>query len=331
MAASQVRVGQSTLLDQHDDQQEQEQRLSGYFSGTYYDIIKDVCLTGGFYFDRIDDHFYLSRTPLDLSMCSCSATCETSLKEEDLSKIKSMFQTDVDYSLTSSKLLIYGRFYAVKKFREYVLELNEVRRSYVARLVFVRLDRTSISRIEAELKASKLDLISSGYDVLSMFEAQLDCKLSRENSYNYSEQLLYCSDGQKSSLKIGSTFQREQRSVSDYGTSTTTGYQQFEDGVDVELTPYRSINGVVDVQLKFGNSKFQDTESLSKNQVDLNYERLTLLENRLYFVASLNDRNATSGAKILGLSSANDDKVLTCWLVISPVVSVENKRFDDDF
>lgn len=304
--------------------------VSGFFSGSFFELVRDVSLTGGFSFDRIDNTFYIADNPVDLSVCSVSSVIETSLTKDDLDSLKTSFGQDVEYSLVSSKLLITGRFYAVKRYREYVLKLNEVKRSYVAKLVFVRLERSAINRLEAELKASSLDLISSGYDLLSMFEAQLDVKLSRENSYNYQEHLIYCTDGQKSALKIGSTFQREQRAVSDYGTSTTTGYQQFEDGVDVELTPKRTLNGVVELALKFENSKFTDNASLSKNQVDLNYDCLSIRENRLYYVASLTDQNASTSSRFLGLSANNDGKILTCWLVITPVNATTYKTADEN-
>lgn len=307
-----------------------EKLINGFFSGTYAEIIRDVAIANGLFFDRIDKTFYIAPTPIDLSMCACSSVIETSLKKEELDALKISFGPDVDFALISSKLLITGRFYAVKRYREYVLKLNEVKRSYVAKLVFVRLERSTINRLEAELKASSLDLISSGYDLLSMFEAQLDVKLSRENSYNYQEHLIYCTDGQKSALKIGSTFQREQRAVSDYGTSTTTGYQSFEDGVDVELTPKRTLNGVVELALKFENSKFTDNASLSKNQVDLNYDCLSIRENRLYYVASLTDQNASTSSRFLGLSANNDGKILTCWLVITPVNATTYKTADEN-
>lgn len=331
VASTSVSQSGEVLASKTDDAKIAPKSVTGFFAGSFYEIVRDVSQTGGFSFDRIENTFYLADNPVDLSVCAVSSVVETNLLKEDLDLLKTSFGPDVDFSLVSSKCLITGRFYAVKRFREYVLQLNEVKRSYVARLVFVRLERSAISRIEAEIKASQLDLISNGYDLYSMFESQLDVKFMRDQSYNFQEQLIYCSDGQKSQLKIGSTFQRENRAVSDYGTSTTTGYQQFEDGVDVELTPYRSLNGVVELQIRFSNSKFSDASNLAKSQVDLTYERLTIQENRLYFVASLNETNASNSAKILGLANQNDGKVLTCWLVVSPVRSAIEKRYDDDF
>lgn len=329
LAGSAFGSADGTISD--DNKTTEAQRISGFYSGNFYQIIKDVAITGGFSFDRIDDHFYIGASPVALSMCMTSTIIETSLSKEDLDSLKSSFGQDVDFTLTSSKILISGRFYSVKQFRQYVEQLNEVKRCYVARLVFVRLERSKISRLEAEIKASSLDLISQGYDLYSMFESQLDVKFSQDNSYNFSEQLLYCSDGQKSSLKIGSTFEREKRSVSDYGTSTVSGYQSFEDGVNVELTPRRSLNGVVELELRFGNSKFSDVSTLSKNQVDLVYDSLTLQENRLYYIASLSESDLSAGSKLLGLNTSAGNKVLTCWLCISPVVSTVTKNINEGF
>ena len=248
-----------------------EKTVTGLFSGTFQEIIRDVCVKGGFVYDRIDNHFYISDSPVNLSFVRVSTVVETSMTQEEAEKLAASFGDGVAFTLVSSKILITGRFYDVKNFREYVETLNETKRSYVARLVFVRLDRSKISRIEAEIKASPLDLISENYNLYDVFQTQLDVKLTNDRSYNYNEQLIYCTDGQKSQLKIGSSMQREKRSVSDYGTSSVSGYQEFQDGVDVELTPYRSLNGIVDLQLKFENSKFVDSSNLSKNQVNLEY------------------------------------------------------------
>lgn len=295
--------------------------ITGFFRGNIAEVLSDIAFACDINLERVGNKFYLTRFKADMAKVITHCSLETSLDEPTLEKLRAPFGDDVLFVLVGSKLQVSGRVYAVKSFVSLVEGLNETPRSYVATIVFVRLQQNQISKLEATLSAPKLDLISAGYSVYDMFDAQLDLKMDAGRIYNYTEQILYCTDNVKSSLDIGSERTRESRAVSDMGTSTVSGYTSFKDGISLTLQPFRKIGDTVDIQIEFENSKFDNDESLTKQQVNLQYDKISIQENRVYFIASFNEIKRTASSKFFGYNRDSDERVLTCWLVLSPVVS----------
>lgn len=318
-AAAPSASGSLSVDGEQVQQVKEDLKISGFYKGTIFEIVRDLALNNGLSYEVFQDKYYLSEKVIDIDKLLVCTSLETTLEKEKLDELRSVFSQEVFISLNGSKLLVSGRLRQVKQYIELVDQLNEVPRSYVCNLVLVKVNRRLVSDCAARVSASSLDLISRGWSIYDVFQAQLDINLDKYNQEQYLEQSVYCTDGKKSSIQIGSEVQKERRSISDQGTSTVQGYEKFSDGVQLELSPFRSVHGRVDVELSFSSSKFNNVSDLAKDQIDIKYERISLEENRLYFIGCFNENMSERGAAFLGLNSNDNQSVISAWLLIKSV------------
>lgn len=295
--------------------------VNGYFRGEIDSLVRDFCFCNNLKYERVGDCVYISPSDVELGLCYVVASFATNYDSQQLSTLQGSFGSDCRIFSNGSRVVACGRLRDVKMFGNVINELNEVRRSYVATIVFYRCSRSDVARIAADISTTSVDLLSKGWDVFDVFDATLDIKSDSSKLSNYSQEILYCTDLSTSTFNVGSERQRESRAVTDQGTSTVTGYQSFRDGVQMEIKPYRSIDNFIECELSFSNSKFQN-DSLSRDQIDLNYQKITFQEGRLYYVASLKTNDNATSSNFLGFGGRVSEDVLTVWISFKPVFSI---------
>ena len=261
----------------------QDIEVSGLYEGTLSEIVNDLASAYNLKFDIVGNKYYIGAEYVAIENTIVYCTVESALDADTIKQVQVPFQ-EVFISSFGSKILISGRLRQVKILTEMLTAFDETPRSYICNLVLVKCKRSALSDFTAKVTASSLDLISKGYNLYDVFNAQLDFSASKTSSDQYLEQVVYCTDGQSSNLKIGTEIQKEKKSISDYGTASVAGYERFTDGIDFQITPKRSIENYVNVELKFSSSKFSNIDELTKDQVDIEYNPSRY--NSLRFVTS---------------------------------------------
>lgn len=298
--------------------EEPEIKVNGLYEGSTSEIVRDLASAYKLKYDIVGEKYYLGAESVDITNVIVYATIETCLPAEIFEGLKQNLP-DVVTAQYGSKLLVSGRLSQVKTYLELVTVLEERPRNYVCNLVLVRCRRSAVAELSARVSASSLDLISKGYNLYDVFQAQLSINGSKLSADQYLEQTVYCTDGKESKLKIGSEVQKEKKSVSDYGTASVSGYERFNDGVDFQITPKRSTENFVDVALTFSSSKFSDIEQLAKDQIDLEYTSITLEQNRLYFIGAFTENQLENNRQIIGFNNNESQTVITAWVIIKSV------------
>lgn len=295
-----------------------ELTITGLYSGSIPEIVRDIAISYNLKYSSIgSSKFYIGLIDKDYLV---DYICESDLTTEGFEKLLEIYD-NVKAVRVGSRVFVRGGFYDVRDFVSALSRFDQQAQSYLVNLVFIRSSRGQVSDIKARVEFSSIDLISSGYSLLDVFEAHGAIDMTGRNSRFYLEQELLCNDGVMSRLKIGNDREQEQRSISDQGTSTVQGYRTINDGIELEITPRSCVGDKVDVKLTFTNSKFDDASSFNRYKTDVSYDNLRLQLNKVYYVASLEENTNSRAYEFLGLTRNVSDDIVTVWLSLTPVTS----------
>lgn len=295
-----------------------DELVTGLFSGSMPSIVRDIAQVLNVKVHSIGGKkFYLGEIQEDLNV---DYIVRTDLSEVSFKELTAVYEK-LKAVRVGSRVYVRGPFFEVQDFVSALERFDDQSKSYLVNLVFIRSSRSKINDIKARVEFESIDLLSSGYSLLDVFSAHGAIDLNGTNSRYYSEQELLTTDGVKSQLTIGNDREQEQRSISDQGTSTVSGYRTINDGITVEITPKSSIGNFVNLALTFSNSKFDGATGFNRYKTDVEYESLKVELNKIYYVASLEENSNSRSYEFLGLRGSATDEVVTVWLSMTAVNS----------
>ena len=297
----------------------EDRRYTGYFCGDIEKITRDLALTFEISVDRIDDSYYFGANQTAVKKFFTTKSFESQLEANELQNLANSIDSELKIVSYNTRGVVFGSCESVKNFLVALEKIKERPRSYVISLAFVTLEKTAVSKLEAEISTTSLDLLSKGWKLYDVFDAQLGLKSSTTNVYDYNEVILYATDSKESSFNFGTTHDREKRAISDAGTSTVQGYESVKDGTTLTIMPKRSFNNIVDLTLKFESSAFSDVATFAKNETSFDYKGISLRENQIYYICSFAATRKALSTKLLGIGNDDNRKVKTLWLVVTPV------------
>lgn len=238
------------------------------------------------------------------------------LEPDELETVASLFP-DLNLKQVRNSLFIKGRVDRVLDCLD-VLPSVADQEQFVLSLVLLNVDSSKVFDLAAKLNFSSIDLISPGYSLYDVFQAYGNIDLKNNWNRQYFEQQIYLSLGQKASYNFGTEIQREQRAITDQGTSTVNGYQNFKDGIEIEAKIDREEDSLI-VDLTFDRSKFTDQTALSRSANSIEYERLRVKPNHLYYLTQFVESDQGAGSEFLRAFQNSSGRSIMVWFAVFPV------------
>ena len=218
--------------------------------------------------------------------------------------------------------IISDYIYNVKKVLEVVKVLREkLGRSYIAEIFFLRMRNSDLLDLQVKLDAENVDLFACSWTLDELFRATIGIDGGRSFSTVTNVPRLYLSEGRKSVLSVGQELTKARNQVSSEGYSSVSGYDKFNDGVEISLTPSRVAENLISVDVELSVSKFDDSnEDIPANKKSLIQSPGVLVtDGKIFFLGSLETNEETKGLKIFGVSGSKTGEIVTIWLKIREV------------
>lgn len=222
---------------------------------------------------------------------------------------------NLNITFANGQLIICGERIRIKQFLLAIAELNKkCSLSFGCDLCIVRISQRAFidAGVDVNFNAVNLLKLASVSDLINLF-VRLD------GNFNKSKQIInsfvYLAEGQKTSLEVGSVRQRELKHISSEGYVSTSGYQEFKDGLQIELTCNSLCDGLFSLSSKIENSKFRDSSDGSDvvpiNDTSKFTSNKAILEDGFFsLLAVCNESVNSDGLNIMGLSSQDGQTVL---------------------
>ena len=238
------------------------------------------------------------------------------LEPDELQTVSDLFP-DLNLKQVRNSLFIRGRVDRVLDCLDVLPSVDE-QEQFVLSIVLLNVDSSKVFDLAAKLNFSSIDLISPGYSLYDVFDAYGNIDLQNSLNRQYFEQQIYLTLGQKASYNFGTEVQREQRAITDQGTSTVNGYQNFKDGIELEVKIDREEDSLL-VDLVFDRSKFTDQTALSRSANNIKYERLRVRPNHLYYLTQFLESDQGSGVEFLRAFNNSSGRSIMVWFAVFPV------------
>lgn len=296
---------------------ETEVTYSGFLSGDIKEALADFAYKNKFKLDLIGSSIFLLA---DGFTSPIVYRFDFSTSKEELEELVRIFP-QCQFSQFRDRLVVRGYFQDIKELSSLLSSGGLTPSTYVLSVILLRTRRSALRDLQAKIQFESLDLISSGYNLFDVFQAYgaIDILSSSDDLYN--EQELYCTSGQKVSFSVGSEVQREERNISDQGTSTISGWRSFDDGITVEATLYDGRGSDIFADLNFESSKFNDSSDISKDRTSIQYDRLRVQAGQIYYLCQFADRRSSRSNGLVRLSRSASDDVISVWFCALPVRS----------
>lgn len=230
----------------------------------------------------------------------------------------------INCQLLNGVLIISGERNDVKNYIRAINELNNnFVKSYAVEINIVRISRSNYFDLAADLKLSTQNLLTltSLTDLVSLV-ASVDGNFDRNNQMVSS--FLYLTEGQESSLDVGTVRQRELRNISTEGYTSTSGFKEFRDGLELKLSCSALSNGLYCLQSDITQSKFR--ESSDKNDIvpindtsAVKSNRVIVADNRYCVLAALNDTSNIVGLRFFGGTRSDSDSMIIIFCKVKRV------------
>lgn len=295
--------------------------VSGVYNGNnIYDVLTAIARRNGFRLTKIGDMYFLGQQVKgdNYSAVIRSPSC-------DITNLQAMLSNVV--SETGSVSINGGVIVAtddIDHLQKFVSVVNQYRdltsRGYVAEVYFMRMSNKDLLDLQAKLEVSGIDLLSSTITLSTLFNLYLDSNASSKRVHIDNRPVLYLSEGRKTTFSVGSDITMERKSISSEGYSTTTGYQKFSDGLNIDMTCNRISKGLYSVDFNLTVSKFSDSGDVTKGivpQVDksaLMCPGILVKDGGVLLVGSLSQKEINRGYGIFTVSGGKNDEIITIWL-----------------
>lgn len=294
-----------------------------YISGTFDEVNVNALLLAigkryGLAVTDLDGVIFMG-TPSQSDCCSVVVRCPfvdktlTRTFESCLSESGSVVQMGTCY-------IISDYVYNVKKVLEVVEAIREkMGRSYIAELYFVRMKSTQLLDIQAKLSAQNVDIFSCTLNLETLFKMVLNVEASKGLQTIANTPRLYLSEGRTARLTVGSQLVRSRSSVSSEGYSTVSGYDTFNDGIEICLTPSRVDSDLIALDVNLSVSKF-NSDSVSdvpaNDKSEIVSPGVLVTDGGIYFLGSLQMTEKKKSGIILGVNDYQADEIVTVWVKI---------------
>lgn len=214
-------------------------RISGLFVGGVSKIVHDIALSNNLKYGRIQDTFYIYSG--DASSFDVTVSLNSRVPVESLS---TLFDGKLIYD--NGRVVFRGSFDKALELQGLIDAFDDVKTdNYCVTVVQVETSKQLAYSLQVDLMSKGVDLLTPGVSAWDVFSASARAAGSVIDFDNYHERQFYVSDGKR--ITYNHTFDKklEQRSISDQGTSTVSGYTDVQAGSIIELMIKRSLNNSV--------------------------------------------------------------------------------------
>ncbi len=198
--------------------------------------------------------------------------------------------------------------------------------SYLCDVYFLRLKYNDYLNLSAKLEInSGIDLLEGGFDLDELFSLYADGDLRNGRNRVDQRPALLLSDGRETKLTVGSEIVREKRQVSAEGYSTTSGYERFQDGVELTLTPRKLDGGLIALDVNLSISTFDQSggdasDAIPKSdKASIETKGLIVRDSKLNYLGSIDRRDESGGLGLFSFNRTRNSDVLTIWARIREV------------
>lgn len=198
--------------------------------------------------------------------------------------------------------------------------------TYLCDIYFLRLKYNDYLNLSAKLEVnSGIDLLEGGFDLDELFSLYADGDLKNGRNRVDQRPALLLTDGQETRLTVGSEIVREKRQVSAEGYSTTSGYERFQDGVELSLTPRKVDGGLVALDVNLSISTFDQSggdasDAIPKSdKASVETKGLVVRDSKLNYLGSIDRRDESGGLGLFSFSRTRNSDVLTIWARVREV------------
>lgn len=233
------------------------------------------------------------------------------------------FET-VNATFQNGFLIVSGGRDVIKQYVKSIQDLN--RRlcvSFGCEITLVRLSQRLYLDAAAQFQFTSANLLAvSDISKLINIFARLD------SHFNKSKQVInafaYLSEGQQSLIEVGTVRQRELKHISTDGYVSTSGFQQFKDGLQIELLCNSLSDNLYTLSSTITNSKFRDTsdpaEVLPINDTSkLTSVKAIVSDNHFALLASVSERLNGNGAELFGITGQDNESVLLIFVRVKRI------------
>lgn len=210
----------------------------------------------------------------------------------------------------------FGTLQRIYNIYENIIKDNK--RQYYLELWFVQSNLDSSLDIEANLQFKGFDILSgvnSINDILSCY-LEADGEASDVRIVDY--QSLYLCENKEGVFNVGTTLVRETKQVSEQGYASTSGFQEFKDGLELSARINFCEANKYFLNVDFKNSRYRatstDKDIVPPNDVtEIRNNRLLVTNGKVFLVGQL---HSVQNGKALGLVSvgrSDSKKLLTVY------------------
>lgn len=299
-------------VDEKDTKPLEPLKLTFFVTGKIRDQLTTVALKYGGKLYQLNDDFYIVRSGDEnlLSTFETSSVFVSTFDQEAIQKLLTLFKlTGQSFGLQT---IARGSLLDLVEFSKAFKLLNQNKSVYLIDLAFIDFTIDEASRFEAFLDVKPLDVLTV-HNFSDIFAVYLDCSVDNLRSRNFYSQSLLASDGLKSTFDVGVTHSREERAITDQGTSTVSKYDDVKDGFQLTFTPKNTIGENVVCSLTLENSAFTDESYMTKSETNLELESVPFQLGKTYYISSLTNISKKRSVTLLGLELSSGHRVQTCW------------------
>jgi type II secretory pathway component GspD/PulD (secretin) len=223
-------------------------------------------------------------------------------------------------AILGSSLYISDTLENVRKLLIDIEKLREhAEHAYIAEVFFIRVKEDDFLKVTGDLQIRSIDVFASTTNLDELFQMFLDASAGKGFASVEQRPVLYLSEGRKATFEVGSEIVREKKAVAENGTITTTGYEKFQDGLNLSLTLSRvsTENYAVDFMLDvstFDQSKKQSNDTIPPmDKSVLTLPGLLVKDSQVYYVGSLKRKDARRVFSLFGVDQGKSNDQLTVW------------------
>lgn len=248
-------------------------------------------------------------------------------RDELLEAMKSACSMDGAVSMVGSCVWISDNLESLRKVLSAVESIrNKSERGYVAEVYFIRCNEEHFVQLTADLSFQNIDVFSSAFNIDELFQLFVNADGGTGWSKISQRPVLYLSEGREVTFSDGKELTREQHSVSENGSTQTSGYSKFSDGTNLTMRLNRVSDASYAVDMNLSISMFDKNDKADIPATDkssLKAEGLLVKDSQVYYVGSLRrDVRSDKG----GLFSSHFNKshdMITIWLRVRELDSVQ--------
>ena len=235
-----------------------------------------------------------------------------------LTAIRGAASKDGTVSIVGSCLWINDNLESLRKIVsaiEILRERNE--RSYVAEIYFIRVSEDHFIRLAADLQIRQIDIFSSAFNMSELFSMFIDAEGATDWARIAQRPVLYLSEGRPVTFTDGRDIVREERSVTERGTTETTGYHTFSDGTRLTMSLNRVSDRSYSVNVDLSVSSFDRNDRSAipaQERSTLKAEGLLVEDSNAYYIGSLRRIYQGDRGGLFSYNFSRSQDMITIWL-----------------